>query len=66
MLDLHPYTKGKHGQAVICRSDLAIYQETWSRAYRYGLAQGAEYEMIVYCFIMHEVGVSNDDSRCQV
>lgn len=35
-------------------------------AYRRGLAQGAEYEMIVYWFIMYEVEVLNDVSRCQV
>jgi len=43
-----------------------MYQETRSRAYRRGLAQGAEYKMIVYCFVMHEGGGSNDVSRCQV
>lgn len=54
-----PAVEGEHRQAVICWNDLAMYQETGSRAHRYGLAQGAACKMIVYHFIMHEVRVSN-------
>lgn len=49
MLDLRPYVKGKHGQAVICENDLAIHRETWSRAYRSGTRRWIQND----CLLLH-------------